>query len=169
VDVAITQTDIARLKLAEPEKPVAVGGVAPATSPTVARDLVEALLNLQQSQETFVTVWGDYEIQRRFLDFDLGTMTLDERGLWIDPGSVTDEALLARYYESLPNPLLNSLTINGDPDQPGYIALPGTMPAFDPTATMRTSAPTAASLLSIGELPPAPESLDDQQELPTLH
>ncbi len=132
VDVAITQTDIARLKLVEPEKPVGDGKVVPAASPTVARDLVDALLNLQQSQATFISVWGDYEIQRRFLDFDLGTMSLDERGLWADPGSVTDETLLARYYETLPNPL----TIHGDPDQPGFTAL------------------------SVGDLPPVPETLE---------
>ena len=131
VDVAITQTDIARLKLAEPEKPVGVGGVAPAASPTVARDLVDALFNLQQSQQTFITVWGDYEIQRRFLDFDLGTMSLDERGLWCDPGSVTDETLLACYYDSLPNPL----NLTGDPNQFGF------------------------SELSVGDLPPTPSLL----------
>ncbi len=132
IDVAITQTDIARLKLAEPEKPVGVGGVAPATSPTVARDLVDALLNLQQSQAAFISVWGDYEIQRRLLDFDLGTMNLDDRGLWCDPGSITDETLLARYYESLPNPL----TLTGDPNESGFTEL------------------------SVGDLPPAPSSLE---------
>ena len=138
VDVAITQTDIARLKLAEPEKPVGVGGVAPATSPTIARDLVDALLNLQQSQAAFIQVWGDYEIQRRLLDFDLGTMNLDERGLWSDPGSVTDETLLARYYDALPNPL----NLTGDPNPPGF------------------------SELSVGDLPPTPISL--QPPVPPL-
>ena len=138
VDVAITQTDIARLKLAEPEKLVGDGKLASAASPTVARDLVDALLNLQQSQQAFISVWGDYEIQRRFLDFDLGTMSLDDRGLWTDPGSVTDETLLARYYESLPNPL----ALTGDPDQPGF------------------------TQMSAGELPPAPESLESNGLIP---
>lgn len=161
VDVAITQTDIARLKLAEPEKPVGDGkAAAPSASPTVARDLVDALLNLQQSQATFISVWGDYEIQRRLLDFDLGTMSLDERGLWTDPGSVTDETLLARYYESLPNPLMNSPAVNGDPDQPGFMALPGSMSPDAITATSGSSGSTGVSTLSVGELPPAPESLD---------
>ena len=161
VDVAITQTDIARLKLAEPEKPVGDGkAAAPSASPTVARDLVDALLNLQQSQATFISVWGDYEIQRRLLDFDLGTMSLDERGLWTDPGSVTDETLLARYYESLPNPLMNSPAVNGDPDQPGFMALPGSISPDAITATSGSSDSTGVSTLSVGELPPAPESLD---------
>ena len=130
VDVAITQTDIARLKLSEPEKPVGDGKVAPpSASPTVARDLVDALQNLLQSQVTFIQVWGDYEIQRRLLDFDLGTMVLDERGLWVDPGSVTEETLLARYYESQPNPL-------GD-----------------------TGSPQARGL-SVGDLPPEPATFE---------
>ncbi|MCX7410598.1 MAG: TolC family protein [Planctomycetales bacterium] len=161
VDVAITQTDIARLKLAEPEKPVGDGkAAAPSASPTVARDLVDALLNLQQSQATFISVWGDYEIQRRLLDFDLGTMSLDERGLWTDPGSVTDETLLARYYESLPNPLMNSPAVKGDPDQPGFMAVPGSMSPDGMTATSGSSDSTGVSTLSVGELPPAPKSLD---------
>ena len=133
VDVAITQTDIARLKLSEPEKPVADGKLAaPSASPTVARDLVDALLNLQQSQAAFIQVWGDYEIQRRLLDFDLGTMNLDERGLWIDPGSVTEETLVARYYESQANPLTDA----NCPGQPGFIELP------------------------VGELPPEPATFE---------
>lgn len=131
VDVAITQTDIARLKLSEPEKPVADGKLGPqTTSPTIARDLVDALLNLQQTQAAFIQVWGDYEIQRRLIDFDLGTMTLDERGLWVDPGSMTDELLVARFYESLPNPLI------------GGASLTGTL------------------YLPVGELPPEPATFD---------
>lgn len=133
VDVAITQTDIARLKLSEPEKPVGDGKVAPPpASPTVARDLVDALLNLQQSQAAFIQVWGDYEIQRRLLDFDLGTMNLDDRGLWSDPGSVTEETLVARYYESQANPLAAPIC----PGQSGFIELP------------------------VGELPPEPATFE---------
>lgn len=104
VDVAITQTDVAHLKLVEPEKPVADGKAATA-SPTVARDLVDALQNLLDTQQFFIFTWGDYEIQRQLLDFDLGTMNLDEHGMWIDPGTMTDETLLMRYYEACPNPL----------------------------------------------------------------
>jgi hypothetical protein len=118
VDVAITQTDVARLKLVEPEKPVTDGKAAVA-SPTVARDLVDALGNLLDSQQAFIFTWGDYEIQRRLLDFDLGTMRLDERGIWLDPGAMTDETLLEHYYEGCPDPL-NPVEI-GDP--PGFAEL----------------------------------------------
>ncbi|HEY4262857.1 MAG TPA: hypothetical protein VGM98_22045, partial [Schlesneria sp.] len=104
VDVAITQTDVARLKLVEPQRPVVDGKDLPA-SPTLARDLVDALFNLQQSQLALIQVWGDYEIQRRTLDFDMGTMQLDDRGFWCDPGPMTDETVVTRFYESIANPL----------------------------------------------------------------
>jgi len=104
VDVAITQTDVARLKLVEPQKPV-VEGVEPPASPTVARDLVDALQFLQQSQLALIQVWGDYEIQRRALDYELGTMQLDERGMWVDPGPLTDDSIVTQFYEAVANPL----------------------------------------------------------------
>jgi hypothetical protein len=97
VDVAITQTDVARLKLIEPQKPVQEGK-AISTSPTVARDLVDALQNLNDTQQSLIQVWGDYEIQRRLLDFDLGTMQLDQQGMWSDPGELTDDRLLIHCY-----------------------------------------------------------------------
>ncbi len=139
VDVAITQTDIARLKLSEPEKPVIDPKVGtPTTSPTVARDLVDALLNLQQTQAAFIQVWGSYEIQRRLLDFDLGTMALDERGLWLDPGSLTEESLVARFYESQLNPLANGIC------PPGTLPPGGELP------------PEAATYDVLVPVPPSP-------------
>ncbi len=55
---------------------------------TAARDIVQALSDLQDAQDAFMGVWITYEVNRRFLDFNLGTMQLDEKGLWIDPGPV---------------------------------------------------------------------------------
>jgi hypothetical protein len=55
---------------------------------TAARDIVQALSDLQDAQDAFMGVWLTYEVNRRFLDFNLGTMRLDERGIWIDPGPV---------------------------------------------------------------------------------
>lgn len=55
---------------------------------TAARDIVQALSDLQDAQDAFMGVWITYEVNRRFLDFGLGTMELDARGLWIDPGPV---------------------------------------------------------------------------------
>ena len=105
VDVAITQTDVARLKLVEPEKPVTDSKTTTTPPPTLARDLVDALGNLLDTQQALIFVWGDYESQRRQLDFNMGTMRLDDDGMWIDPGPMTDEMMIARYYETFPNPL----------------------------------------------------------------
>ena len=55
---------------------------------TAARDIADALFALQQAQDDLLGVWATYEVNRRFLDFHLGTMQLDENSKWIDPGSI---------------------------------------------------------------------------------
>ena len=158
VDVSITQTDVARLKLVEPQRPVVDGKDAP-PSPTVARDLVDALSFLQASQLALIQVWGDYEIQRRSLDFELGTMALDEQGMWIDPGPMTDETVVVRFYETIANPL-------SPPDasiQPGgFLELgPGDLPPepmdIDQPPAMKTGVRNAPEPTDINQ-PPAPKN-----------
>lgn len=58
---------------------------------TAARDVVSALADLQDAQNDFLSVWVNYEVQRMFLDLDLGTMRLDGAGQWIDPGPIGPE------------------------------------------------------------------------------
>lgn len=58
---------------------------------TAARDVVSALVDLQQAQTDFLNVWVNYEVQRLNLDLDLGTMNLDYEGNWIDPGPIGGE------------------------------------------------------------------------------
>lgn len=92
VHVAITQVDLARLRLSEPARPVAAATPGQPTTPggqsqfgdTVARDLVNALIDLLNVQNDFLSVWVDHEVQRLQLDFDLGIMQLDPRGLRIE-------------------------------------------------------------------------------------
>ncbi|MEQ8791648.1 MAG: hypothetical protein RIC55_35625 [Pirellulaceae bacterium] len=62
-----------------------------ASGATAARDAVSALSDLQSAQNDFLSVWVNYEVLRRSLDFDLGTMELDPQGLWVDPGPIGDE------------------------------------------------------------------------------
>jgi hypothetical protein len=91
VHVAITQVDLARLRLSEPARPVAATTPGTPTQPggasqfgdTVARDLVNALIDLLNVQNDFLSVWVDHEVQQLVLDFDLGTMELDARGIRI--------------------------------------------------------------------------------------
>ncbi|MBN2474387.1 MAG: hypothetical protein JXB62_07250 [Pirellulales bacterium] len=80
VFVAIARVDEAGERLTQP------GGAQ--LGVTMARDLVEALQALLRAQNSFVGIWTDQEALRMNLDLDLGTMGLDARGMWIDPGPV---------------------------------------------------------------------------------
>jgi hypothetical protein len=106
VHTAITQVDLARLKLSEPARPVAASAPGQVTAPggqsqfgdTVARDLVNSLVDLLNVQNDFLSVWVDHEVQRLLLDFNLGIMELDSRGLRIE-----HDQPLRTYLECLPN------------------------------------------------------------------
>jgi hypothetical protein len=58
------------------------------TRVTAARDVVQALTDLFNAQNQFMLTFISYEVQRLQLDFALGTMELDNEGLWIDPGKI---------------------------------------------------------------------------------
>ena len=58
---------------------------------TAARDAVSALSDLLDAQNNFLSIWVNYEVLRRGLDWDLGTLQLDSEGLWIDPGTIGEE------------------------------------------------------------------------------
>ncbi|TWT72705.1 Outer membrane efflux protein [Posidoniimonas polymericola] len=77
--VAIAQVDITQLRLFEPPKP----GEEAALSNTTARDLVQALSDLLNVQNDFLSVWVNNEVQRLNLEWDLGLMQVDERGIRI--------------------------------------------------------------------------------------
>jgi hypothetical protein len=64
------------------------------SGPTAARDTISALTDLLNSQNSLLNVYVNYEVVRRGLNFDLGTMELTPEGLWIDPGPLTTESML---------------------------------------------------------------------------
>lgn len=63
--------------------------------PTAARDEISALSDLLNAQNTLLGIFVNYEVVRRGLDFDLGTMELTPEGLWIEPGELSPELLLS--------------------------------------------------------------------------
>ena len=87
VRVAIAQVDLARLRLNQPPQP----GKAGQFGATTARDLVSALSDLLEAQNEFLETWVGYEILRMLLDYQLGTMSLDDGNLWMDPGENLDD------------------------------------------------------------------------------
>ena len=64
-----------------------------ASGPTAARDTVSALQDLLDAQNFFMGVWVNYEVLRRTLDQELGTMQLDSEGLWVDPGPLRPDTV----------------------------------------------------------------------------
>jgi outer membrane protein TolC len=93
VGIAIEKVDIARLRLMQPPAP----GETTTFSNTFARDLLQALNDLLQAQNDFMSIWVNYEVQRIALDFDLGIMQLDDRGMWVDPGPLDGSKLMEEF------------------------------------------------------------------------
>ena len=85
VFIAITRVDQARREL---ERPPGVGQAGARGGVAATRELVDSLNRLLTEQNRFAGAWADYEARRMQLDLDLGTMELDERGTWIDPGPI---------------------------------------------------------------------------------
>jgi hypothetical protein len=74
------------------------------SGPTAARDAVSALTDLLNAQNDFLSIWINYEVNRRQLDLDLGTMRVDEEGIWIDPGPIGADYLerVQQLYDYVP-------------------------------------------------------------------
>ncbi len=92
VQISIDQLEINRLNL---ERPIAVGEASRSLGPTTAQNLINAINSLNRAQDDFIGAWLNYEVLRRNLDYDLGTMQLDEFGQWLDPGKI-DESIGVR-------------------------------------------------------------------------
>ncbi|MDA0810322.1 MAG: hypothetical protein O3B68_20200 [Planctomycetota bacterium] len=124
VQVAIAQVDFSRIKLNPPPPP---GQKEARSSPTAARDLVSALSDLLDAQNDFLNVWVNYEVLRLLLDFELGTMELDNDGLWRDPGPIVTPTSIAPTSDEVDAAILNipghvrghwKPTVAADSDQP---------------------------------------------------
>lgn len=100
VVLAALQVETTQLRLLKPSKSVQ----EPPLGATTARDLVQAIQELLNAQDGFISVWIDYESQRLNLDLDLGTMRLDPQGQWLDPGAVEPGTPPAPATEEIPTP-----------------------------------------------------------------
>ncbi|MGQ9573811.1 MAG: TolC family protein [Thermoguttaceae bacterium] len=97
VFLAVKQVDLTRRRVAAPPRIGQKEGLGPNTG----RNLVQALQQLLSAQNSLLSAWVDSEIQRMNLDFDLGTMQLDDNGMWIDPGPI-DAGFLRRVESPEP-------------------------------------------------------------------
>ena len=111
IKISVQQVESRRLSLVEPPRP---GGAGRTLGATAARDLTDALNSLQRNQSTFLRTWVEYEVLRRGLDFDLGTMQLTPDGYWLDPGQLNSSVAM-RAAEAFGIPLDElDLTVNED-------------------------------------------------------
>ena len=84
VAISIRRVDLTRENLSQPKPPAAPGEKPQQFGDTAALDLLNALSDLRNTQNNFMSVWLNHYATRMTLDRELGTMQLDERGRWID-------------------------------------------------------------------------------------
>ena len=84
VQVSLDNVKQARAELVRPPRPGQTG----AQANTTALFLANAINGLNGVQNGYLRQWTQYEVLRRNLDFDMGTMQLDENFEWIDPGEI---------------------------------------------------------------------------------
>ncbi|MBO7708444.1 MAG: hypothetical protein J6S42_07165, partial [Thermoguttaceae bacterium] len=105
VRVAVVQVHLAQLDLNNPAK-----ATASSMSSSSARDLVDALYALLQSQNEFMSTWLDYQVLRMSLLLQLGLFEIDADGKWVDPGAINSDFLdRAAEGEFLPQDALFGL------------------------------------------------------------
>ena len=92
------------------------------------------------TQNEFLSVWVSYQVQRINLDLEMGTMQLDERGVWLDPGPISGGVVVPNDVPEEPippaavGPELPNVE-NLPPPNPGETRPIGTLPPAPP-ATM---------------------------------
>lgn len=84
VTIAIRQVDMTRAAFYAPVRPPQPGQRPAQFGPTAAQNLLRALSSLRNTQNNFMGVWLNYYAARMRLDRELGTMTLDANGAWVD-------------------------------------------------------------------------------------
>ena len=83
----------------------------------VSDQLIRALDGLMTSQNNLLNAWVDYQTQRMLLDLNMGTMALDDRGHWIDPGMLG---------AALKGVVLQEAVSKKGSETPGVVSLPVT-------------------------------------------
>ncbi len=84
VIIALRRVDQTREVLNKPPEPAAPGMQQTPLSSTAAIYLLNALSDLRNAQNNFMSVWVNHYAQRMLLMRDMGVMELDKDGLWID-------------------------------------------------------------------------------------
>ena len=106
VTIAIRRVDQTQLDLNPPRQPVQPG-FRPPINQTLAIQLLGAQTALRDSQNAFLAAWLNYYATKMRLYRELGIMTLDPEGLWIEyPIGESSEEVPFHEGEELPLPPL---------------------------------------------------------------
>ncbi|MCC9603969.1 hypothetical protein LOC67_25740 [Stieleria sp. JC731] len=105
------------------------------SGPTAARDTITALTALLNAQNTLLNVYVNYEVLRRNLQFDLGTMEITPEGMWIDQEELDPDYLLSlpgTTVEALPNGNCTNccIPLRQQPQPPNYSPIMISEPAL---------------------------------------
>ena len=101
------RVDLVQLRMEQP--PVRGGKIDTNTS----EQLVTAHNGLMRSQNNFLNTWVSYQTYRMLLDLNMGTMKLDNRGHWVDPGVIGSTAVApTELAPAIPVPILETPKLN---------------------------------------------------------
>lgn len=89
--IAIRRVDQTFEDLNRPTAPPQPGESSTQLGPTIAQNLLRALSDLRNTQDNFMSVWLNYQQAQMNLQFELGIIRFDERGIWVD--QTIEEAL----------------------------------------------------------------------------
>lgn len=84
VVIAIRRVEFTQSQLSAPLPVPVPGAPPPSFGPTAVQNLLQALADLSNAQNNFMSVWLQYYSNRMQLMQSLGLMELDENGRWID-------------------------------------------------------------------------------------
>ncbi|MEL6107082.1 MAG: hypothetical protein AAFU85_13650 [Planctomycetota bacterium] len=132
------------------------------SGPTAAQDTIRALDALLTAQNSLLGVYVNFEVVRRGLEFDLGTMEITDDGMWIDPGELDPDYLLSlpgTTYENVPEDCTNCrVPFRHQAQPPQYnnvlVSEPGMIES--PAATYETLQPAMEQSVPEEMIPEAP-------------
>ena len=107
--VGTIRVDLMQLQMEQPQQRGA------RIDTNTSQQLINALNGLMNSQNEFLNTWVTYQTQRMLLDLYMGTMSLDDKGRWIEPSgksSVSDTAAPQTPVPTLPVKVIETSRLN---------------------------------------------------------
>jgi len=93
VAIAIRRVDLTQAQLEAPGRPAQPGQRPPQLGPTAAINLISAQASLRDTQNRFLATWLSYYAAKMRLARELGVMTLDAEGRWLEEPLPADPSM----------------------------------------------------------------------------